>query len=126
MNMIFPPVQSRRPRGGWALMIVMVLGLGAMLVAASVLSWSNVTANNTSRNNEYYATTYAAESATEKVLSSLVNDYESTGAGLVASRLGTYSNFYPTASDNAYWANYIFTAGAGQSNSVVVNLINAT
>jgi len=126
MNLLLPPVQSRRRRGGWALMIVLILAVGALLVAGSVLSWSNITANNTSRNNEYYATTYAAEAATEKVLSSIVSDYENYGAGQVYSKLTTYSNYIPTASDNPYWGNYSFTAGPGQTNLTVINLINPT
>jgi hypothetical protein len=127
MKLLLPPVQLfRRARGGWALMIVMVLAVGALLVVGSVLSWSNVTSNVTSRNNEFYATTYAAEAATEKVLSAVVCDYENYGAPVVYSKLTTYSNFIPSASDDPYWTNYTFTAGPGQTNAVVVNLINPT
>lgn len=126
MKLLLPPVISRRARGGWALMIVLVLGAGAILVAGSMLSWCNVSANVTARNNEFYATTYAAESATEKVLASFVSDYENYGAPLVYSKLSTYSNCVPTSSDDPYWANYTFTGGPGQTNSVVVNLINPT
>ena len=121
MKLLLPPVQLfRRARGGWALMIVMVLAVGALLVVGSVLSWSNVTSNVTSRNNEFYATTYAAEAATEKVLSAVVCDYENYGAPVVYSKLTTYSNFIPSASDDPYWTNYTFTAGPGQTNAVVV------
>ncbi len=108
---LLPPVKFRRARGGWALMIVMVLAVGALLVVGSVLSWSNVSANITARNNEFYATTYAAEGATEKILSAIVADYENYGEPIVFSRLSTYSNYIPTASDDAYWGNYTFTAG---------------
>jgi hypothetical protein len=126
MKILLPSVKFRRAPGGWALLIVMVLAVGALLVVGSVLRWSNVTGDVTARNNELYATTYAAESATEKVLSAIVADYEDYGAPLVYSKLTTYSNFIPTASDDPYWANYTFTAGPGQTNLVVVNLINPT
>ena len=126
MKLPLPPIHSRRRRGGWALVIVLVLAVGALLVAGSVLSWSNMTANNTSRNNEFYATTYAAEGATEKVLSAIVSDYENYGAPVVYSKLSAYSNSIPTSADNPYWGNYTFTAGPGQANLVVVNLINPT
>ena len=116
MKLLLHPVGSRRAQGGWALMIVMVLAVGSILVAGSVLQWSNVSATVTSHNNEYYATTYAAEGATEKVLSAVVSDYENYGEPIVYSRLSTYSNFIPSLSDNAYWGNYTFSAGAGQSN----------
>jgi hypothetical protein len=120
------PVNSRRRRGGWALAIVMLLCVGALLVAASIVKWSNVGGSDVARNNEFYATSYAAEAATEKALSSVVADYENYGAPLVYSKLSTYSNIIPTSSDSPYWGNYIFSAGAGQSNLVVVSLINPT
>jgi hypothetical protein len=126
MKLLLHPVGSRRAQGGWALMIVMVLAVGSILVAGSVLQWSNVSATVTSHNNEYYATTYAAEGATEKVLSAVVSDYENYGEPIVYSRLSTYSNFIPSLSDNAYWGNYTFSAGAGQSNVTVINRINPT
>jgi hypothetical protein len=126
MKLLLPPVISRRARGGWALIIVLMLGVGALLVAGSVLSWSNTSSNITARNNEFYATTYAAESATEKALAAVVSDYENYGAPLVYSKLSTYSNYIPTSSDDPYWANYTFTGGPGQTNSVVVSLINPT
>ncbi len=126
MKLFFHPVGSRRAQGGWALMIVMVLAVGSILVVGSVLQWSNVSATVTSRNNEFYATTYAAEGATDKALSAIVSDYENYGEPIVYSRLSTYSNFIPSSSDNAYWANYSFSAGAGQSNVTVINRINPT
>ena len=126
MKLRLPPVKSWRRRGGWALLAVLALAVGGLLVAASVLSWSSLTSSNTSRNNEFYATTYAAESATEKALSVIVCDYENYGAPLVYSKLSTYSNYIPTAIDDPYWGSYSFSAGAGQSNLTVVNLINPT
>jgi hypothetical protein len=107
-------------------MIVMVLAVGSLLVVGSVLQWSNVSATVTSRNNEYYATTYAAEAATEKVLSAIVSDYENYGEPIVYSRLSTYANSIPSSSDDPYWANYSFSAGAGQANLTVINRINPT
>jgi hypothetical protein len=107
-------------------MIVLILGMGALLVAGSVLKWSSVTADTTARNNEFYATTYAAEGATEKILAAVVSDYENYGEAIVYSRLSTYSNSIPSSSDDPYWANYTFTAGSGQSNLVVISRINPT
>jgi hypothetical protein len=126
MKLIIPSTNSSRQRGGWALMIVMMLGMGAILVAGTVVKWSDVSGDITARNNEYYATTYAAEGATEKVLSAIVSDYENYGEPIVYSRLSTYSNYYPTSADNAYWANYTFSASAGLTNLVSINRINPT
>ena len=129
MKLLFPPdnpVNSRRRRGGWALAIVMLLCVGALMVVASIVGWSNVAASNVSRNNEYYVTSYAAEAATEKVLASVVADYENYGAPVVYSKLSTYSNYIPTSSDDPYWGNFVFSAGPGQANRTVMTLINPT
>ncbi|HXR07095.1 MAG TPA: hypothetical protein VN765_07180, partial [Candidatus Acidoferrum sp.] len=126
MKLLLPNPNSRRAQGGWALIIVLVLAVGSLLVVGSVLHWSNVTGNVTARNNEFYATTYAAEGATEKVLAAIVSDYENYGEPIVYSRLATYSNSIPNSSDDPYWANYTFTAGPGQSNLTVINRINPT
>jgi hypothetical protein len=126
MKLLFLSHSARRRSGGWALAIVLVLAAGALLVAGSVLSWSDSSAETTARNNEYYATTYAAEGATEKVLSAVVSDYENYGEPIVFAKLATYSNSVPSANDDPYWANYTFTAGPNQSNMVVINRINPT
>ena len=129
MKLLFPPdnpVNSRRRRGGWALAIVMLLCVGALMVVASIVGWSNVAASNVSRNKEYYVTSYAAEAATEKVLASVVADYENYGAPVVYSKLSTYSNYIPTSSDDPYWGNFVFSAGPGQANRTVMTLINPT
>ena len=126
MKFIYPPLNSSHRRGGWALIIVMMLGMGALLVAGTVVKWSSVTADVTARNNEFYATTYAAEGATEKVLAAIVSDYENYGEPIVYSRLSTYSNYYPNTADDPYWGNYVFSAGRGQTNSVSINRINPT
>ena len=126
MKLLLPNFNSRRAQGGWALMIVLVLAVGSLLVVGSVLHWSNVTGNVTARNNEFYATTYAAEGATEKVLAAIVSDYENYGEPIVYSRLAAYSNSIPASSDDPYWANYTFTAGPGQPNLTVINRINPT
>jgi len=120
------PVGSRRARGGWALLVTLALTACAAMVMAGVLNWTNNSSWVVARNNEYYATSYAAEAATEKALSGMIQDYQNGGWGLVTSKLSTYSNAVPNSTDSAYWANYTFSGGPGQVNKTVINLVNPT
>jgi hypothetical protein len=126
MKILLHPPDARPARGGWALLVTLTLTACAAMVMAGVLSWSNTSSWVIARNNEYYATSYAAEAATEKAMSGMIQDYENTGWGYVASRLSIYSNAIPNASDSPYWNNYSFSAGSNQPNLTVINLINQT
>ena len=104
---------------GWALLVVLSLSATALLLMASVVSWSNENSAVVARNNETFATAYAAEAATEKVLAQVVQDYQDYGEGLVFTKTASYSSMLPTATDNSYWTNYQFSGGT-TNNSVIV------
>jgi hypothetical protein len=116
--------KSKTRQRGWALLVVMSLAATALLLMASIMSWSNENSTVVARNNETFATTYAAEAATEKVLAQVVQDDQDYGEGLVFSKTSTYSSMLPTASDNSYWTNYQFSGGT-TNNTVIVRQVNA-
>jgi hypothetical protein len=120
------PAAYRTREKGWALLIVMSLAATGLLLMASVLSWANQNASVTARNSETLTTTYAAEAATEKALSAMVQDDQDWGEGMVftKSSAGSYSSLIPTAGDSSYWTNYQFSGGTS-NNSVIVSLINS-
>lgn len=126
MKITLHPSEAPRRQSGWALLVTLTLTACAAMVMAGVLNWTNTSSWEIARNNEYYATSYAAEAATEKALAGIVQDYQSGGWGYVSSRLSVYSNAIPNSNDSAYWANYTFTAGSNQVNANVINLINQT
>jgi hypothetical protein len=108
-------------RRGWALLVVMSLAGCALMVLAGVMNWADQNSARTARNNEYFATSYAAEAATEKALSSLSQNYENYGFSLVSQNLSTYATMIPTSSDNSYWANYQFSGGTTANQIIVTN-----
>jgi hypothetical protein len=108
-------------RGGWALLVVMSLATVSLMVLAGVMSWANENATVAARNNEYFATTYAAEAATEKVLSTMSQQYQNFGFPLLVSNMSTYGAILPTASDNAYWSSYQFSGGHTAGQIIVTN-----
>ena len=112
--------RARGRRRGWALLAVMTLsGVGLMLLA-SVMNWANENASTNERNNEYFATSYAAEAATEKVLASMSQQYQNYGASVISQNLSSYATILPNGSDNGYWTNYLFSGGT-TPNQIIVN-----
>ena len=110
-------------RGGWALLVTLTLTACAAMVLAGVLNWTNTSSWIVARNNEYYATS-TPRRRRRKRSSWMIQDYDNSGWSYVASRMSTYSNAVPNSSDCAYWNNYSFSAGPGQMNQTVVNLVN--
>ena len=117
------PSNKRARKDGWALLVVLALAATGLLVMGSVMTWSNENSAVVSRNNEYFATTYAAESATEKVVAAVVQDDQNYGEGWVFNKTATYSASLPTASDDPYWTNYQFSGGT-VNNTVIVNRVS--
>ena len=117
---------SKARKEGWALLVVMSLAATALLLMASVVSWSNENSTVVARNNETFATAYAAEAATEKVLSQVIQDDQRYGEGLVFSKTATYRTMIPTASDNSCWTNYQFSGGTTLNSLIVTRIASNT
>ncbi len=119
------PSKKRARENGWALIAVMSLAATGLLMVASLISWANQNATVVARNNEYFATTYAAEAATEKALSAMVQDDQDYGEGIVFTEASYYAGLIPTASDNPYWTNYQFSGGT-VNNKLIVSEVSAS
>jgi hypothetical protein len=104
------------------LMALIFVGLGAIMLMGA-LNWSSQNTRDTFRGNEYYTTSAAAEAATEKVLVRISRDYINNGESSLYNSLGSYRSVVPTSADNAYWANYNFTAPASGASGLAVNRV---
>jgi hypothetical protein len=111
---------------GWAILAVMSLAAAALILMASVMTWSNENSTVIGRNNEFFATSYAAEAATEKALSAMVADDQDFGEGYVFTQTAYYANLIPTASDNSYWTNYQFSGGTTANRLIVQQVSGST
>ncbi len=111
--------RSRGRQRGWALLAVMTLAAVGLMVLAGVMSWASENATVAARNNEYFATSYAAEAATEKVYSIMSQQYLNYGLPLVSQNMSTYAATLPNASDGAYWSSYQFSGGS-TANQIIV------
>ena len=113
-------------RHGWALLAVLALSAVGIMVLAGVMNWANENATVAGRNNEYFATSYAAEAATEKVLA---NHVRAVSGFWVCHRLQQHVRLrrrpLPTASDDAYWSSYHSAAAAPPTSSLSPTLRRA-
>jgi hypothetical protein len=109
---------------GWAILATMSLAAAALVLTASVMTWSNENSTVIARNNEFFATSYAAEAATEKALSAMVSDDQDYGEGYVFTETAYYAGLVPTSADNPIWTNYLFSGGS-TSNKLIVQQVNA-
>lgn len=121
--MKFAPAIRRKGKRqkGWALLAVMTLAACGLMLLAGVMNWANENATMASRNNEYFATTYAAEAATEKVLSTMVQQYRTYQFAAVNANMGVYPTILPTGNDSSVFTNYQFGSGSTVGQLIVSN-----
>jgi hypothetical protein len=114
-----------KPRSCHGYALVMVMGLTAVTIIA-LAATLNRTSTNSRLNNrsvEYSVCVNAAETACERVYARMAYDFQSAGLGLVQNSLANYRGYYPSSSDNPYWAQFSFSDGRGTANSTYVGYL---
>jgi len=114
------PDVSRRANAAFALIWVLVFLAVSMLIMGGVMAWTTTAARLTDRNNQYTESLAAAEAATEKVVGAIMNDFRNGNQGRVFLNMPNYELMVPTPTENAMWANYVFTDPHGVLNHVLV------
>ena len=105
---------------GSTLLMVLVLTLATFVVLASTLSWTMTNTNLSGRNNEYYRTVSAAESATEKVIAAIESDYQAGGDTPVQNALSTYRLMTPTSGESPLLGQYTYSDGQANQGRTYV------
>lgn len=108
---------------GHALVYVMVLSAVSFLVLGGALSWSSTNHRLMTRHVQYHTAAAAAEAATEKVLSKMISDYKIGGETVVYDNLNSYRTSIPSTNEGAYWKDFVFNDGNGNSNKIFVERI---
>jgi hypothetical protein len=106
MNIL--PYDGRR-RSGFVLLLVLVLLGISLLILAGDMRRTNAVANLNQRNGEYQVCCRAAEAAVEKVYARMAYDFQSQAIGGVKNSLPQYPTNIPTAAENPFWANFVFS-----------------
>ena len=109
----------RQPAGSALLMTLVMSGI-ALLVLAGAMTWSVTNNRLTERSNRYSRAVAAGESAIEKILTRVNQDFLAGGETLVVNNLNSYRTTYPTSTDSAYWANWEFNNARGQAGQTYV------
>jgi hypothetical protein len=105
-----------RPRDAYALVLVLVFSAIGLMVLTGTMNWASQTSMMNERNNQMTTTTYAAEAATERIVSRLMHDYKASGESTVFNNLTSYRTNVPVSGQNSYWANFQFSNGGGTTN----------
>lgn len=104
------------------MMVLIMSGLG-LIVLSGAMNWTSSSARMTERNIQLNQTVYAAEAATEKIVSRMIADYKSGGESLVYNSLTSYSAAAPTASDYTGAASFDYNDAQGSANKTYVSRI---
>jgi hypothetical protein len=109
-----------RKNKGMALLLTMIFtSLGILLLTAALNYTSNVSLLN-ERSNQYNTTMMAAEATTEKIISSMINDFKTYGQPGLANNLSSYRGMVPSSTESSYWTNFTFSDAQGNSSSTYV------
>jgi len=112
-----------RKEGGYAVLIVLILGTIGLATLGGVLGWCTTNCRLNQRNNQYFRTVAAAEAASEKVLTRICCDYQSGGEALIANNMASYRLLVPTTSESSVWAQYQFSNGWTPGRTWVENTV---
>lgn len=86
----------------------------ALLLLTGAMTWSATHTRLTDRSNRYATAVAAGESAIEKILTQMNQDFLDGGEALVVNNLNLYRSACPTAADSPYWSGWEFNNAIGQ------------
>ena len=115
---------TRQMADGYALLMVMVLMAVFLTVLVASFNRTSTTERLNNRNNIYVASQYAAEAATEKVVSRMKYDYLAGNMTYITNDLATYRGSAPTPSDDPYWSKFKFSDAQGHVGQTYVQCIS--
>ncbi|MGZ8899177.1 MAG: hypothetical protein ACXW3Z_03700, partial [Limisphaerales bacterium] len=102
----------------------MIFAAISLTALAGALTWTSTSARQITRNNEYYETAAAAEAASEKVLATLLDDYQNGSAARVHANMNAYRALAPTSTEGSAWSQFDFSDGKGTSGTLVEKVKN--
>jgi hypothetical protein len=108
---------------GYALMLVMVMCAVSLIIIAGVMYRTSTVSKLNDRNNKFTLCNTVANAATEKVFARMAYDFANWGLGQVTNNLEVYRTNIPTAAENAYWGNFVFSDAQGNTNRIYVDYL---
>ncbi len=117
------PLSTATRRHGFALLGVLIMAGISIAILAGIMYRGYTVSLLNQRNIDYNTCSIAAEAAVEKVFTRMAWDFQSYGVAGVTTRLSTYQAFYPTAAENAFWGNFVFSDANGHVNQTYVSQV---
>jgi hypothetical protein len=114
---------SQNRSAGYALLLVMVMCAVSLVIMVGVMNRTATVSNLNNRNNKFGQCNAVANAATEKVFARMAYDFQNYGLGQVSNHLGLYWTNIPTAAENPYWGNFVFSDAQGNSNQTYVGFL---
>jgi hypothetical protein len=110
---------------GSALVLVMVMCAISLIIMVGIMNRTSTVSKLNDRNNKYAIACAAAGAATEKVYARMAYDFQSYGLGQVTNNFlsGLYRTSIPTAAENSYWGNFVFSDPMGNTNQIYVHFL---
>src|SRR3974390_104887 len=105
---------------GSALLMTLVMSGIALLLLTGAMTWSATNTRLTDRSNRYATAVAAGESAIEKVLTQMNQDFLDGGEAMVVGNLNLYRSTVPTSTDSVYWAGWEFNNASGQTGQTYI------
>lgn len=108
---------------GSALVLVLCMCAASLIIMLGIMNRTSTVAKLNNRSNNYSICCNVADAATEKVYARLAYDFQNYGLGTVTNNFaaGLYQTNIPTAAENPYWGNFVFSNPLnGQTNSTYV------
>lgn len=110
------PNQNRARRQGFILLLVLIIVSCSLLALSYTLKRTSAVSILNQRYNQLIICDNAAEAAVEKDFARMAYDFQQNGVLNVTNNLGLYATNIPTATENPYWTNFIFTDAQGNTN----------
>ena len=116
---------SQGRSAGYALILVMIMCAVSLLIMAGVMNRTSTISTLNDRANKLSLCNTVAGAATEKVFARMAFDFQQYSAGMVTNNLvnGVYKTNIPTAAENAYWGNFVFSDAQGNLNQTYVTCL---
>jgi hypothetical protein len=109
-----------RKQASSALLMTLVMSGIALILLTGAMTWSATNTRLNERSNRYATAVAAGESAIEKVLTQMNQDFLDGGEALVVNNLNLYRSTVPTSTDSVYWASWEFNNASGQIGQTYV------
>ena len=108
---------------GYALIVMLGVMAVTCITLTATLKRTSTNTNLNNRSRVLSVATSAAEAAVEKTVARLSYDFQNYGMAGVSRNLDIYRTNPPTAGEDSYWTNFVFSDGRGNAARTYVEFL---